>query len=109
MNKTVKMVLSEPIQTLGGQTFTELTLDFSGIRARDLATISRIEAKLKGGGADFNINNVSKTSSPEWRMAFSWLAACRGTKGLCVDDIENLSIPDCMELSGVCLPFVVKI
>ena len=108
MDKVIKVNLSEPIHTLGGQEFSELTLDFSQIKARDLAAINRLEGRLKGSDA-FSLENVTKASSTEWRLAFSWLAACRGTKGLCYDDIDNLSIPDVMELSTVSLPFAVKI
>ena len=108
MEKTIKVKLSEPIHTLGGQELAELTLDFSQIRARDLAAINRLESRLKGTDA-FSLENVSKASSTEWRLAFAWIAACRGTQGLCYDDIENLTIPDCMELSTISLPFAVKI
>lgn len=108
MDMKPKFVLSEPLKTLGGQEITELTLDFSQIKARDLAAINRLEGKLKSGDS-FSLENVSKASSTEWRLAFAWVAACRGTKGLCYDDLENLSIPDCMELSTIALPFAVKI
>lgn len=107
-SQTVKVELSEPLKTLGGVEIKTLILDFSRIKARDLAVIGRIEAKLKGVKDDFSMESLSKAASTEWRLAFAWIAACRGTKGLCYDDIDALSIPDVMELSTVALPFAVR-
>ena len=107
-DKRVIIQLNDPLHTLGGQEFRKLTLDFSQIKTRDFALISRIEARLKGASDSFSLENMSKAASTEWRLAFSWVAAIRGTKGVCVDDIDNLSIIDAMELSKEALPFLVR-
>ena len=43
-----RMELVEPLYTAGGAVLNELRLDFSKIRGRDYALISRIESRLKG-------------------------------------------------------------
>ena len=107
MEKIVKVMLSEPLHTLAGDDIQELTLDFGKIKARDMASINRIESRLKGASDTLSVASMSKASSTEWRIAFSWVAACRGTKGICYDDIDALCIADTLELSNVCIPFVV--
>jgi hypothetical protein len=109
MDKKVIITLSEPLETMAGQTISELTADFSKVRAKDVATISRLERKLKGGSEDIDVGSFSKAASPEWRAAFTWIAVLKATKGVCYDDIDNLSIIDFMELSSISLPFAAKI
>lgn len=108
LDKTFKMTLQEPLITLGGVTLEELTLDFGAIKGRDYALISRLEKHLKGDGADLNFGNLSKQASPEWRAAVSWVAAMRGTKGLCMDDLDGLSLHDILELESSAIPFLVR-
>lgn len=103
MKKT--MELFESFVALNGSTYTTLTLDFDAIRGRDYALISRIEKSLKGDGADLSFSSISKQACPEFRTGLSWVAAMRGTKGLCLDDINNLSLRDLLELSGEAVDF----
>ena len=103
MKKT--MTLFEPFVALNGQTYTTLTLDFGAIRGRDYALISRIEKSLKGDGADLSFSSVSKQACPEFRAGLTWVAAIRGTKGLCLDDINNLSLRDLLDLESQSISF----
>ena len=101
------MELVEPLHTAGGEVLNELRLDFSKIRGRDYALISRIESRLKGDTLSLSVGSLNKQASPEWRCAVSWVAAIRGTKGLCLDDIDALSLHDLLELEGELTPFLV--
>lgn len=102
------MELFQPLSALNGSTYTTLTLDFDAVRGRDYALISRIEKNLKGDGADLSFASVSKQASPEFRAGLSWVAAMRGTKGLCLDDINSLSLRDLLNLSGESVDFFLQ-
>lgn len=103
-----RMELVEPLYTAGGAVLSELRLDFSKIRGRDYALISRIESRLKGDTLSLSVGSLNKQASPEWRCAVSWVAAIRGTKGLCLDDIDALSLHDLLALEGESIPFLVR-
>lgn len=109
MDKVFTISLQEPLETLGGQTFTELTADFTKIKTRDLAQINRIERRLKGGEGELDVTNLSKVASNEFRIACTWVACIRGTKGLVLDDIDGLSLPDCLSLGDYSLGFLVRL
>lgn len=103
-----RMELVEPLYTSGGAVLSELRLDFSKIRGRDYALISRIESRLKGDTMSLSVGSLNKQASPEWRCAVSWVAAIRGTKGLCLDDMDALSLHDLLALEGESIPFLVR-
>ena len=103
-----RMELAEPLYTAGGAVLNELRLDFSRIRGRDYALISRIESRLKGDTLSLSVGSLNKQASPEWRCAVSWVAAIRGTKGLCLDDIDALSLHDLLALESEAIPFLVR-
>ena len=103
-----KMELVEPLYTAGGAVLNELRLDFSKIRGRDYALISRIESRLKGDTISLSVGSLNKQASPEWRCAVSWVAAIRGTKGLCLDDIDAMSLHDLLALESEAIPFLVR-
>lgn len=103
-----RMELVEPLYTAGGAVLDELRLDFSKIRGRDYALISRIESRLKGDTLSLSVGSLNKQASPEWRCAVSWVAAIRGTKGLCLDDIDALSLHDLLALESEAIPFLVR-
>ena len=103
-----RMELVEPLYTAGGAVLNELRLDFSKIRGRDYALISRIESRLKGDTLSLSVGSLNKQASPEWRCAVSWVAAIRGTKGLCLDDMDALSLHDLLALESEAIPFLVR-
>ena len=103
-----RMELVEPLYTAGGAVLNELRLDFSKIRGRDYALISRIESRLKGDTLSLSVGSLNKQASPEWRCAVSWVAAIRGTKGLCLHDIDALSLHHLLALEGESIPFLVR-
>ena len=109
MDKKVTIELSNSITTLAGDTVSTLTADFGQITVRDIPMVNRLERRLKGASDEIDFGNLSKAASVEWRAAMTWIAVLKGTKGVCLDDIDLLSIPDYMELSSVSIPFVVKI
>lgn len=108
MDKVVQIKLSEPLTTLGGITLTELTADFGKIKTRDLSLINRVSRRLKGG-EDFDFGNLSKAADAEFRIAVTWVAVLKSTNGVSLDDIDSLSIADCLEMGNYSLPFLVKI
>ena len=103
-----RIELVEPLYTAGGAVLNELRLDFSKIRGRDYALISRIESRLKGDTLSLSVGSLNKQASPEWRCAVSWVAAIRGTKGICLDDIDALSLHDLLALESEAIPFLVR-
>lgn len=103
-----RMELVEPLNTAGGAVLNELRLDFSKIRGRDYALISRIESRLKGDTLSLSVGSLNKQASPEWRCAVSWVAALLGTKGLCLDDMDALSLHDLLSLESEAIPFLVR-
>lgn len=103
-----RMELVEPLYTAGGVVLNELRLDFSKIRGRDYTLISRIESRLKGDTISLSVGSLNKQASPEWRCAVSWVAAIRGTKGLCLDDMDALSLHDLLALESEAIPFLVR-
>lgn len=103
-----RMELVEPLYTAGGAVLSELRLDFSKIRGRDYVLISRIESRLKGDTLSLSVGSLNKQASPEWRCAVSWVAALRGTKGLCLDDMDALSLHDLLALESEAIPFLVR-
>ena len=60
-----RMELVEPLYTAGGAVLSELRLDFSKIRGRDYALISRIESRLKGDTLSLSVGSLNKQASPE--------------------------------------------
>ena len=104
-----RMELVEPLYTAGGAVLNELRLDFSKIRGRDYPLISRIASRLKGDTLSLSVGSLNKQASPEWRCAVSWVAAIRGTKGLCLDDIDALSLDDILALESEAIPILVSL
>ena len=90
--------LKSPINALSGETIKELKLDFDGLTARDYRQIVHLESKLRGDQPSFTISSLSKKTSAEFRIATSWVAALKGTKGLCLDDYDKISLQDVLEL-----------
>lgn len=105
--------LSKPLNTLSGETVEELHFDFASLTPKDYRQIVRLESRLKGGGDtpnfDLSINNLSKKTSSEFRMATAWIGAVRGTKGLCFDDIDSLSLLDLLELEEIASFFIARL
>lgn len=92
--------LKKKIVTLAGDEITELHFDFDSLTPLDYRQIVRIEGKLKGISPEnpsLDIN-LGKKASSEFRMAAAWIAAVKGTKGLCVDDLDKLSMADLLEM-----------
>lgn len=103
------LTLSQPLAALSGETITTLHFDFTKIKTMDYKQIVRLEARLKGvADLDFNAVLTRKTSS-EFRIATAWIAAIRGTKGLCYDDIDNLSLTDLLDLEEIGVFFITKL
>lgn len=93
--------LSKEIHTLSGETISELVFNFDSLTPKDYRQIVRLEGRLKGESPNFDISIMSKKTSSEFRMATAWIGAIKGTKGLCLDDIDSISFLDLLELEEI--------
>lgn len=92
------MQLKKPIMALSGTQITELKFDFEALSTRDYRQIVRLECKLRGETPSFDLSSLRKKTSNEFQIASAWIAALKATEGLCLDDIENLSLQDLLEV-----------
>ena len=104
MKKTFE--LKTPLHSLLGEAISVLTLDFDQIKTRDYATMCQIERRLRGDGELVAEVQLAKATSIEFRMAASWVAALKGTKGLMLDMIDDLAMPDLLRLANESLSFL---
>lgn len=97
--------LSKEIHALSGETISELVFDFEKLTPKDYRQIVRLEARFKASSLDgtpnFDVSMMSKKTSSEFRMATAWIGAVKGTKGLCLDDIDSISLLDLLELEEI--------
>lgn len=100
--------LRKTLNTLGGQKISELKFDFDSLTPVDYKNILSIELRLKGQNRDLE-SAVSRKTSSEFRMATSWIAAVRGTEGLCMDDIDRLFFLDLVDLENIGSCFIYEI
>lgn len=103
MKKTMELL--KPVVTLSGDTLSELSFDFDTLTPADYRQITRLEAKLRGAQVSMEYS-PSKSTSSEFRMATAWVAAVKGTKGLCFDDYERLNMLDLLSLEEWGLLFI---
>lgn len=103
-----KYALKKPFDAIGGDHIEELCFSWDAIRAVDYRQILRIEARIKGtpqiDAPAFDIS-LGKATSAEFRMAAAWLGALRGTKGICMDDLDRLCLLDLLALERYGLLF----
>lgn len=103
-----KMKLRKPLNTLGGEKVEELSFDFEGLTPMDYRQILSIESRLKGQNMNAELS-VSRKTSSEFRMASAWIAAVKGTKGICMDDIDRLYFLDLLELDTIGSVFIYEV
>lgn len=98
--------LSKPIKTLAGDTVTKLHFDFDALKPSDYRYILRLECRLRGVSIDDDAS-ATRSASSEFRIATAWMAAvsCADNK-VCLDDIENLSMRDLLDLEKFGLFFI---
>ena len=108
MNSIDNLVLNSPITSLSGETITELQFDFQGLKPRDYREMVKLESRLKGAPSVQDQIQTKKTS-PEFRMSAAWIAAVKGTKGICLDDIDSINVLDMLELEEVGLLFFAQL
>jgi hypothetical protein len=101
--------LSKPLKTLSGDTVQSLSFDFDGLKPMDYRNIVRLEARLKGVNFDAEAFNIKATSS-EFRMATAWIAAVNNKDNkICLDDIDNISFSDLLQLERIGLFFIMHV
>lgn len=104
------LILSKPFTALSGVEINSIHFNFDAVKAIDYRQIVRLEARLRGNTAEiFDISSMSKKTSSEFKISVAWIAAIRGTKGLCLDDIDNMPLLDLIELEDIGLFFIAKL
>ena len=90
----------------------ELNFAFDKLTATDYKTICRIERKMNGLSVDALADSIiasagKRKTSSEFRIECAGVAAVKGTDGLTVDDYDQLSLDDLLELETFGLLFFV--
>ena len=88
----------------------ELNFAFDKLTAIDYKTICRIERKMNGLSVDALADSIiasagTRKTSSEFRIACAWVATVKGTYGLPVDDYDQWSLDDLLELETFGLLF----
>ena len=102
------MKLRKQLNTLCGDKIEELSFDFESLTPMDYKNILAIESRLKGQNMNTELS-VSRKTSSEFRMASAWIAAVKGTKGICMDDIDRLYFLDLLELDTIGSVFIYEV
>lgn len=98
--------LSKPIKSISGSTINTLNFDFDSMSPTDYKQAVSLEFRLKGQAFSIaDLNNWSKSTSSEFRIATAWIAALRGTEGLVLDDIDSISFKDLIKLESFAIVF----
>lgn len=107
--KSEALRLSRPIMSLSGESIHELHFAFGKLTPKDYRQIVRLESRLRGDQLSFDVSIETKKTNSEFRMASAWIAALRGTPGLCLDDIDALALIDLLELEEVGCFFMARL
>ena len=94
--------LCKELNTISGQTITELHLDFDALSMADLKTAQRISGMV-ADASNVDIMNTSPRLDSNLRIGIAWVAAIKGTKGIQVNDVLTLSLKDAVCLSEIAL------
>lgn len=92
--------LQQPIKSMNDTEITELNLDYDALTLGDLKTANRIAAMISDTSPEALAgSNLSPRLNSELRIGIAWAAALKGTKGITLNDVYQLSLVDSMCLS----------
>ena len=92
--------LQQPIKSMNDTDITELNLDYDALTLGDLKTANRIAAMVSDTSPEaLTGSNLSPRLNSELRIGIAWAAALKGTKGITLNDVLQLSLVDSMCLS----------
>lgn len=92
--------LQQPIKSMNDTEISELNLDYDALTLGDLRTANKIAAMVSENGLEsFNNTSLSPRLNSELRIGIAWAAALKGTKGISLNDVYQLSLVDSMCLS----------
>lgn len=98
MDNTFK--LNKPIRKMDGTEVSELNLNYDVLTMADLKTANKVAKMINSSGAvDLDASTLSPRLNSDLRTAIAWVAAIKGTPGLMVDDVLQLSLVDALMLS----------
>ena len=103
-----ELKLRKTLNTLGGEKIEVLNFKFEELSPMEYRQILAVESRLRGQNKDFE-SSVNRKTSPEFRMATAWIAALKGTKGICLDDIDRLYFLDLLELDTIGSVFIYEV
>lgn len=96
----VNYKLQKPIKSMSDVEITELNLDYDALTLGDFKTANKIASMISESqpGA-VNNSDVSPRLNSDLRIGVAWAAALKGTKGISIHDVLQLSLVDAMCLS----------
>lgn len=98
MDNTFK--LNKPIRKMDGSEVSELNLNYDVLTMADLKTANKVAKMINSSGTvDLDASTLSPRLNSDLRTAIAWVAAIKGTPGLMVDDVLQLSLIDALMLS----------
>lgn len=92
--------LQKPLQLANGNEVSILNLDYDVLTFGDLKTANKI-AKMVSESSPGEIDNaaVTKRLDHNIQLGIAWCAAIKGTQGLKVNDVVQLSMVDALLLA----------
>lgn len=92
--------LQQPIKSMNDTDITELNLDYDALTLGDLKTANKIAAMISDTSPEALAGStLSPRLNSELRIGIAWAAALKGTKGITLNDVYQLSLVDSMCLS----------
>jgi hypothetical protein len=100
MIENTRFNLSKPLRLSDGTEISELTLDWDSLSMADLKSAQRIANMVaENNNMSVEASVVSKRLDSNLQLGVSFVAALKGTKGLMLNDVLNLSLVDALCLS----------
>lgn len=92
--------LQKPIKSMSDEDITELTLDYDALTLADFKTANKVASMIsESQTGSVSNSDVSPRLNSDLRIGVAWAAALKGTKGIAIHDVLQLSLVDAMCLS----------
>ena len=95
----VEFKLQKKLKLANGNELDALQLDYEALTMADLKTANRIAKMIGEQSVEMDASMASPRLNSDLRIAIAWMAAIKGTQGLMVNDVLNLSMVDALCLS----------
>lgn len=91
--------LQKPLKLANGNEIDTLQLDYESLTMADLKTANRITKMIGEQSVEVDASVASPRLNSDLRIAIAWMAAIKGTQGVMVNDVLNISMVDALRLS----------